>query len=184
MIRMNSHAARIVALGVCLATVLAFGSARDAAAVQLNTDAVVEVVNAPIVTETADLQFGQVLRPTSGTNDIRVSTAGVRTLIGAGNAVLLGGTVHAASYTIDAVSGLNIAVEAAFFSDGGSGMTLNNFTGSYAGNPAVGIDPADAASFVAVTSATLTVGGDLIGLATTTTPATHTLTFTLDVNYE
>jgi hypothetical protein len=84
------------------------GFAPEATAVQLTTDAVVTVVNAPIVTETADLQFGQVLRPTTGTNDIRVSAAGVRTLLGAGDAVLLGGTVHAASYTIDAVaSGAN-----------------------------------------------------------------------------
>jgi len=178
---------RSLAFGAALASVLTIAGligGNVARAAQTITDAKVSVVNAPIVTQTADLEFGQVLRPTIGTNNIEVTPSGVRTLLGTGNSILLGGTVRAASYTIDAVPGTTISVAAAFFDGGGSGMTLGNFQGSYAGGPSTGINPGDAATFPANASATLTVGGDLIGLTTTTQPQDFTLTFTLDVNYQ
>lgn len=153
-------------------------------AVQVTTDAVIEVIDAPQITQLTDLQFGTVLRPTTGTNTIRVLPNGNRSIFGGGDGALAGGTVNAATYTIDAVVGQTIDVEAALQSAGGSGLGLSNFEGTYNGSANTDIDVGDGGSFPSVASSTLSVGGDITGLNNAITAATHTLTFTVDVNYQ
>ena len=150
----------------------------------VTTDAAVEIINAPQITEVQSLDFGKVLRPTAGTNDIRVTSAGVRSVQGGGDANLAGGTIQAARYTIDAVVGRTFDLEATL-NTGSDTLSMSTFTGRYDSSAEIGADPADNASFtVTNASADLYIGADLDNLTSATAVAVHTLTFNVDINYQ
>ena len=150
----------------------------------VTTDAAVEIINAPQITEVQSLDYGKILRPTAGTNDIRVTSAGVRSVTGAGDTNLAGGTVQAARYTIDAVVGRTFDLEATL-NTGSDTLSMSRFQGRYDSGAEIGVDPADNASFtVANASSDLYIGADLDNLTSATAVAVHTLTFNVDINYQ
>lgn len=173
--------AKLAAIGAATGAILGYSSIANA--VVENTDAVVTVIVPVAITENLDLQFGKVGRPTSGTNDVTISTADTRTLTGAGDASLVsGGTERAAEFTITATAGETLTIEASETSSV-TGLSVDDFVGKYDGGSDIGIDPADSATVTAVASATLEVGATL-AIDNTASAGVNTLAFDLTVNYQ
>ena len=69
------------------------------------------------IVKTADLQFGKVVRPSGATpQSVQVTSAGVRSLVGTGTAVLMGTTASAASFTVtgEGAAAITVTVPATF----------------------------------------------------------------------
>lgn len=173
---------KLFAAFASLLAILAAG-AREAAATQVSTSAVVEIVEAPRVTELAPMQFGRILKPTAGSHSVRLSPSGDRLLQGEGDGELLEGPVSPAQLSIQAAPGQTILVRVELADAGDSGLGLQRFEGSYNGGGIARLD-GGAAVFPAVAEGILTVGAELTGLASSVSARTHFLTFTVDVDYQ
>lgn len=100
------------------------------------------IIQAISVTATANLGFGTIVKPTTGTSTIAVSTAGSRTVTGGGNAVVANAAgVSAASFLVrgEGASAVSVAVPLSFNMTAGtntlvvttaSTTTAGNLTGS------------------------------------------------------
>lgn len=170
----------ILCFSLLLSAVLAF---KTAFAVTENTDAVIVVIVPVAGTENLDLQFGKVSRPTSGTNTVKVTTADVRTISGAGDGALVTSpVVRAAEYTITGTAGQTLTFEASETSSV-TGLSLDNFRGRYDGGSEIDIDVGDGASVTSVASATFEVGADLT-IQNTASSGSNTLAFDLEFNFQ
>lgn len=102
---------------------------------------------APIsIAKNTDLQFGSVVRPSAGTNDVVIdATTGARTLSGAGDAALTASTAGRATYTVtgQADATFSISTPATFdMANGGDTLTV-----TLASSAATGTLTAGTASF-------------------------------------
>lgn len=174
---------RLFAASVCIPALLG-GGVRAAQATQVGTRAVVEIVDAPRVTELAPMQFGRILKPTTGRHSVRLSPFGDRTLQGEGDGELLAGLASPAQLTIEASPGQTILVQVHLSDAGDSGLGLRDFEGSYNGSGATRMDRGAPAAFAATAEGILSLGAELTGLASSVSPPTHVLTLTLDVDYQ
>jgi hypothetical protein len=168
-----------------LITMLVLATPRppDAAARQLTTQAIVEVVDAPRLTEVTPMQFGRILRPTDGSHSVRLSPAGDRIIEGGGDGRLLDGPVAPGQVAIEAEPGLTILIEVRAGDIGGPGLALSEFEGRYGDGAVVRLDSGPV-PFPAVSAGVLTLGAELTGLDASVKPGTHVLPFTVDVSYQ
>lgn len=98
----------------------------------------ITVVRPLTVTKNADLKFGTVVRPSTGSGTVVISAAGARTVTGGVVGLASGDTPAAAQFTLDGEGGqsVSITVPATFaMSNGADNLTVttsNNLTGSAA----------------------------------------------------
>lgn len=167
----------LVGVGSML-TAMAVNSAQ---AVTEPANGFINLLAAVSITENNGMEFGIVSAPTSGSNTVVVSPAGVRTIGGAGDGALVSGTTpQAADYDIvgDDLAVVDITVDTIV--NPGTGMALGTFTATHNGG----------AITLGTAATTLVAGADNIDLgATMTVDSTvtpggpYTGTFNFNVNY-
>lgn len=134
------------------------------------------------VTNNANLEFGTIVRPSTGGNSVSVSTAGARLITGGGDAVALGSTsATAAVFTVAGEGGqsISVGVPASFSMLNGSDSLLvttsNDLVGSASAQLLSG-------SLGGSGSLVVKVGGSF-PVTTTTATGTYTGSFTVSSNY-
>ncbi|SFJ86601.1 DUF4402 domain-containing protein [Caulobacter sp. UNC279MFTsu5.1] len=134
------------------------------------------------VTNNANLAFGTIVRPSTGSNSVVVSTAGARSITGGGDAVALGSTSSsAAQFTVAGEGGqsISVGVPASFSIVNGANSLLvttsNDMVGSASAQLLSG-------SLGGSGSLVVNVGGSF-PVATSTATGTYTGSFTVSSNY-
>lgn len=134
-------------------------------------------IAAPItLAENSPLQFGVVVRPTSNSNTVTLSTSTCTpALTGAGNAALLSSTSGCATYSTGGENGLafNIATDSSF------AMTRSGGTETIT----VTLAKSAASGIIGDTSANFKVGGSFT-IDSTTVAGTYSGSFTTTVTYQ
>jgi len=98
----------------------------------------ITVIRPLTVTKNADLKFGTVVRPATGSGTVVISAAGARTVTGGVVGLASGDTPTAAQFTLDGEGGqsVSVTIPATFImTSGGQPLTVttsNNLTGSVA----------------------------------------------------
>ncbi|RZJ95732.1 MAG: DUF4402 domain-containing protein [Brevundimonas sp.] len=98
----------------------------------------ITVIRPLTVTKNADLHFGTVVRPSTGSGTVTVSAAGARSVSGGVVGLSSGDTPQAAQFTVDGEGGqsISVTIPATFSIANGSDTltvtTSNNLTGSAA----------------------------------------------------
>jgi hypothetical protein len=135
----------------------------------------VSIVTPLTMTKTADLSFGQVLRPTAA-GSVTIDTAGNRTLtsVTAGSATATGGR---AAFVISGEGGLAMNLSIGSLAMVGGGATIPVTLSPAAGSSSISLSSTTGAQVL-----TLGVGG-IIALASGQAAANYTGTFTVSVNY-
>jgi hypothetical protein len=161
------------------AALLAFASASTAFAQSDTGSGTITILRPVTVTKDADLAFGTVTRPASGSGLVTVATTGARTV--AAGIVEVGAGTTAAQFTIDGEGGqsVSITVDANFnMSQGGTDLavtTSNNLPGGLTTQALSG-------SLGSAGALVVLVGGE-VTLADTTPTGTYTGTFTVAAAY-
>jgi hypothetical protein len=75
-------------------------SAFAAGSVQATANATLTVLSPTTLTKTQDMAFGQVVRPTSGTNTVTLSPTGAVAISGAGNGSVVTSTTNQAKFVV------------------------------------------------------------------------------------
>jgi hypothetical protein len=141
----------------------------------------ITVIRPLAITKNADLKFGTVVRPSTGSGTVIVSAAGARTVTGSVVGLNSGDTPQAAQFTVDGEGGqsVSVTIPATFsIANGADSLTVttsNNLTGSAAAQTlsnALG----SAGSLV------FKVGGT-VPVASTTTTGLYTGSFTVAAAY-
>lgn len=133
------------------------------------------------VTKNADLQFGTVVRPSSGAGTAVVSAAGARSVTGGVIGLNSGDTPQAAQFTVDGEGGqsISVTIPATFSIANGSDTltvtTSNNLTGSAAAQTLSN-------ALGAAGSLVFKVGGS-VPVASTTATGLYSGTFTVSATY-
>ena len=130
---------KIIRIAAALAIGLAFIASRDAGAQQnfasTSAGATVSIVTAISITNTADLNFGQVVAGgTSGT--VAMSPVGFRSS-GGGSTLGSSGNSSAASFNVSGDPNASFSITlpgSAVLTNGSDNMTINNFTSNPSGN--------------------------------------------------
>lgn len=141
----------------------------------------ITVIRPLTITKNADLKFGTVVRPSTGSGTAVVSAAGVRSVTGGVVGLASGDTPQASQFTVDGEGGqsISVTIPATFSMANGSDTltvtTSNNLTGA-AGSQTLSNALGAAGSLV------FKVGGSVPISATTTTGA-YTGTFTVSAAY-
>ena len=133
------------------------------------------------VTKNADLKFGTVVRPATGSGNVVVSTAGARSVTGTVTALSSGDTPQAAQFTVDGEGGQSISVTVpATFSIANGSDTLTVTTS----NDLVGSAATQTLSNAlgAAGSLVIKVGGT-VPVASTAVSGLYTGTFTVAAAY-
>ncbi|MBS0361135.1 MAG: DUF4402 domain-containing protein [Proteobacteria bacterium] len=168
------HTAIRVGAGLLIAALAT--SAFAAGSVQSTANATLTVLSPTTLTKTQDMAFGSVVRPTSGTNTVTLSTAGVVSISGGGNGSLVNSTTNQAKFVVTTAAAdtftttqsltftqaglLNISASAPTATSG----TLGTITGANGG------------------SQELNFGGQF-DITSATTAQAYTGTLTVTVNY-
>ncbi|MBS0332526.1 MAG: DUF4402 domain-containing protein, partial [Proteobacteria bacterium] len=71
-----------------------------AGTVQATANATLTVLSPTTLTKTQDMAFGQIVRPTSGTNTVTLSPAGAVSISGGGNGALVTSTTNQAKFVV------------------------------------------------------------------------------------
>lgn len=169
----------ILKVGFGAAMLVGLGSPAFAQTNQASTTGSTTIVRPVTITKNADLVFGRVVRPSTGTGTVTLTTTSDTPTID--NGLILGGiTTSHANYTINGEGGqaVSITIPASFTMSGPSASSLvvtltKDVTGSETLSNALG----------AAGSKTVNIGGSFPLTATTTTGA-YTGTFNVDVAYE
>ncbi|WP_395945800.1 DUF4402 domain-containing protein [Brevundimonas sp.] len=141
----------------------------------------ITVIRPLTITKTADLKFGTVVRPASGSGTAVVSAAGARSVTGGVVGLASGDTPAAAAFTVAGEGGqsVSVTIPASFSMANGSDTltvtTSNSLTGSAASqvlSNALG----------SAGSLAFTVGGS-VPVASTTTTGAYTGSFTVSAAY-
>jgi hypothetical protein len=141
----------------------------------------ITVIRPLTITKTADLKFGTVVRPSTGSGTAVVSAAGARSVTGGVVGLASGDTPAAAAFTVAGEGGqsVSVTIPATFSMANGSDTltvtTSNSLTGSAASqvlSNAMG----------AAGSLAFTVGGS-VPVASTTTTGAYTGSFTVSAAY-
>lgn len=172
------------ALALGISSIALATSATIVNAATENTEASVEIVSPISITENNAMDFGFFAAPTSNQNVITLGTDDSRTKTGTGDgAFVAGGSIQAADYDISASSGatINLSVNNINASVGGTGLTLNGFTGSYNGGADGDLDAGYSVAS-AGNSINLKVGADMT--VQTTASGSNTFTYDLNVDYQ
>lgn len=133
------------------------------------------------ITKNADLKFGTVVRPSTGSGTAVVSAAGVRSVTGGVVGLASGDTPQSAQFTVDGEGGqsISVTIPATFTMANGSDSltvtTSNNLTGS-AGSQTLSNSLGSAGSLV------FRVGGS-VPITSTTATGAYTGTFTVSAAY-
>jgi hypothetical protein len=141
----------------------------------------ITIIRPITITKTADLAFGTVVRPATGSGTAVVSAAGARTVTGGVVGLSSGATPAAAAFTVAGEGGqsISVTIPATFSMANGSDTltvtTSNNLTGSAS---------AQTLSNALGAAGTLgfTVGGS-VPIASTTTTGLYSGTFTVSAAY-
>lgn len=141
----------------------------------------ISVIRPLTLTRNADLQFGAVVRPSTGSGTVAVSAAGARTVTGGVIGLVSGNTPQAAQFTVDGEGGqsISVVIPASFTMANGSDVltvtTSNNLTGS-AGAQTLSNALGAAGSLV------FRIGGT-VPVASTATTGTYTGNLTVSAAY-
>lgn len=98
----------------------------------------ITIIRPLTITKNADLKFGAVVRPSTGSGTVVVSAAGARSVTGSVVALASGDTPQAAQFTVDGEGGqsISVTIPATFsLANGADTLTVttsNNLTGSAA----------------------------------------------------
>jgi hypothetical protein len=170
----------ITKIAAAAAALLTLTSAGAALAQSDTGSGTITILRPVTVTKDADLEFGTVTRPPSGTANVTIAAAtGART-VGAG-IVEVGATNQQAQFTIDGEGGqsVSITIDASFLmSQGGDDLTVttNNDLAGGLTTQTLSNTLGSAGDLV------VQVGGE-VTLADTTTTGTYTGTFTVAAAY-
>lgn len=136
-----------------------------------------------ITTERNSLQFGRVLRPTSGSNNVLIAAnGGQRSLSGVGNATLMSSTSGNVLYTITGEPSTSISV---LINGGSPTLNLSNGASSLGvalTNTLSSTWPTPAQSLPASGALSIGIGGSL-PVGPTTAPGSYSGSFTVVVQY-
>ncbi|RZI99477.1 MAG: DUF4402 domain-containing protein [Brevundimonas sp.] len=172
---------RILAAAVALA-VLGFAAPALAQSTASTTGTgSITVIRPLTITKNADLKFGSVVRPSTGSGNVVVSAAGARSVTGSVVALSSGDTPGAAQFTVagEGAQSVSVTIPATFSMANGSDTltvtTSNSLTGSAAAQTLSGtIGSAGTLAF--------NVGGT-VPVASTTATGAYTGTFTVSAAY-
>ncbi|MFJ6024627.1 DUF4402 domain-containing protein [Brevundimonas sp. NPDC092305] len=126
---------RVLAAAVALATVALAAPAFAQSASTTGTGSIT-VIRPLTITKNGDLKFGSVVRPSTGSGTVVVSTADARSVTGSVVGLSSGDTPRAAQFTIDGEGGqsVSVTIPATFtMANGSESLTVttsNNLTGS------------------------------------------------------
>lgn len=171
---------RVLAAAVAVVTVGLAGPAFAQSASTTGTGSIT-VIRPLTLTKNADLKFGSVVRPSTGSGNVVVSSAGARSVTGSVVALSSGDSPQAAQFTVDGEGGqsVSVTIPATFTMANGSDTltvtTSNNLTGSAAAQTLSN-------ALGAAGSLVFKVGGSVPVLSTTPTGA-YSGTFTVSAAY-
>jgi len=141
----------------------------------------ITVIRPLTITKNADLKFGTVVRPSTGSGTVTISAAGARSVAGGVVGLSSGDTPQAAQFTVDGEGGQSISVtipgtfSIANGSDTLTVTTSNNLTGSAAAQTLSN-------ALGAAGSLVFKVGGS-VPVAATSPTGVYTGTFTVSAAY-
>lgn len=141
----------------------------------------ITVIRPLTLTKNADLKFGIIVRPSTGSGTVAVSAAGARTVAGGVVGLASGDTPQAAQFTVDGEGGqsISVTIPATFTMANGTDTltvaTTNNLTGS-AGAQTLSNALGSAGSM------SFRVGG-AVPVASTAATGTYTGSFTVSAAY-
>lgn len=95
-------------LAVAIAMLGTSGAAYAQTSATQSTTATTQIIRAISINPGTTLQFGRIVKPSTGTGTVTVDTSGGRT--SGGGATLAGGTATAATYTVNGEGGQNITI--------------------------------------------------------------------------
>lgn len=93
------HRNRLAAAGAALALFVVAGAA-SAATVSATANATATIISSTTITKVQDMEFGTVVRPTSGSNTFSLGTNDAVTVSGAGDGSVVASTTSAARFTL------------------------------------------------------------------------------------
>lgn len=171
--------APIITGGAALAALASPALAQNSASATATGSAT--IIQALTISKTADLGFGSIVKPSSGTNTVTVSTAGSRTITGGGNAVAANGTgVSNAAFLVqgEGAQHFSVTLPASFSMTAGTNTltvtTTNNLGGGTTGQLS--------GSIGAQGSLSLAVGGSFT-LASSTASGAYSGSLVVSVAY-
>ena len=158
-----------IALSALATGALASGS------VQATANATATILSPITLNKTQDMAFGQVVRPTSGTNTFTLSPTGTVSMTGAGNGSVVGGTATQAKFVVTAPNGATFSTTQAL------AFTQTGLLNIQANSPTA---TSGVLGTIPVTGGTqeLNFGGQF-DVSSSTTPQAYTGTLTVTVNY-
>lgn len=95
----------LLAAGAAIALSAIATSALASGSVQATASATATIISPITLNKTQDMAFGQLVRPTSGTNTFTLSPAGSVTMTGAGNGSVVASTTTQAKFVVSAPGG-------------------------------------------------------------------------------
>ena len=141
----------------------------------------ITVIRPLTITKNADLRFGTIVRPSTGSGTVVVSAAGARSVTGGVVGLASGDTPQASQFTVDGEGGqsISVTVPATFTMANGTDsltVTTNNSLAGSAGAQTLSNSLGSAGSLV------FRVGGT-VPVASTAATGTYTGTFTVSAAY-
>lgn len=137
----------------------------------------VTIIRPITITKTADLQFGRIVKPATGSASVTI--ANTADSVSAGTAVSLGGTISRAKFTIDGEGGQAISVSVGSLTM--NGPSASTLVVALTPDQVTGVQLSNALG--AAGSLTLNVGGSF-PLPAAATTGLYSGTFTVTVAYQ
>ncbi|MFC5344414.1 DUF4402 domain-containing protein [Brevundimonas staleyi] len=172
---------KLIAAAAALAAVAVAAPAMAQSSASTTGTGSITIIRPLTITKNADLKFGTVVRPGTGSGTAVVSAAGVRSVTGGVVGLASGDTPQASQFTVAGEGGqsISVTIPATFTMANGSDTltvtTNNNLTGS-AGSQTLSNALGAAGTLV------FNVGGT-VPVASTTTTGAYTGTFTVSAAY-
>lgn len=170
-----------IAAAAALITVAVAAPAMAQSSAQTTGTGSITVIRPLTITKNADLKFGTVVRPSTGSGTVAVSAAGARSVAGGVVGLSSGDTPQAAQFTVDGEGGqsISVTIPATFSIANGSDTltvtTSNNLSGSAATQTLSN-------SLGSAGSLSFRVGGS-VPVASTSPTGTYSGTFTVSAAY-
>lgn len=170
-----------IAAAAALITVAVAAPAMAQSSAQTTGTGSITVIRPLAITKNADLKFGTVVRPSTGSGTVAVSAAGARSVAGGVVGLSSGDTPQAAQFTVDGEGGqsISVTIPATFSIANGSDTltvtTSNNLSGSAATQTLSN-------SLGSAGSLSFRVGGS-VPVASTSPTGTYSGTFTVSAAY-
>ncbi|GAA0620571.1 hypothetical protein GCM10009422_15300 [Brevundimonas kwangchunensis] len=170
-----------IAAAAALVTVAIAAPAMAQSSAQTTGTGSITVIRPLTITKNADLKFGTVVRPSTGSGTVTVSAAGARSVAGGVVGLSSGDTPQAAQFTVDGEGGqsISVTIPSTFSIANGSDTltvtTSNNLSGSAATQTLSN-------SLGSAGSLSFRVGGS-VPVASTSPTGTYSGTFTVSAAY-